>query len=68
LQLADAQHLLAREYGFPSWPRLKTHVESLAKEPTTPARGSMGGRRGQVQPTPEQSVSTCNHPHRRDGR
>ena len=26
--LADAQHALAREYGFDSWPRLKHHVES----------------------------------------
>jgi hypothetical protein len=26
-QLADAQHALAREYGFASWPRLKAHVE-----------------------------------------
>lgn len=26
-QLADAQHALAREYGFASWPRLKGHVE-----------------------------------------
>jgi len=29
LQLADAQHALAREYGFASWPKLKAHVESL---------------------------------------
>jgi hypothetical protein len=27
--LADAQHALARGYGFPSWPDLKVHVESL---------------------------------------
>ena len=27
-KLADAQHALAREYGFKSWPSLKTHVES----------------------------------------
>jgi hypothetical protein len=26
--LVDAQHALAREYGFPSWPKLKAHVES----------------------------------------
>ena len=26
--LADAQHALAREYGFASWPQLKTHVET----------------------------------------
>ena len=29
-QLADAQHALAREYGFASWPKLKAHVESIA--------------------------------------
>lgn len=29
-QLADAQHALARDYGFASWPKLKVHVESMA--------------------------------------
>ena len=29
-RLADAQHALARDYGFASWPKLKAHVESLA--------------------------------------
>ena len=29
LKLADAQHALAREYGFASWPKLKAYVESL---------------------------------------
>jgi hypothetical protein len=28
--LADAQHALAREYGFASWPKLKAHVDSLS--------------------------------------
>jgi hypothetical protein len=32
-QLADAQHVLAREYGFASWPKLKAHVESTAAAP-----------------------------------
>ena len=31
LKLADAQHAIARDHGFPSWPKLKEHVESLAK-------------------------------------
>jgi hypothetical protein len=30
-QLADAQHKLAREYGFASWPQLKTHVELVLR-------------------------------------
>lgn len=29
LKLSDAQHAIAREYGFASWPKLKAHVESL---------------------------------------
>jgi hypothetical protein len=32
LQLADAQHELAREYGFASWPRLKAHAEAVMSE------------------------------------
>jgi len=27
LSLAGAQHILAREYGFASWPKLKQHIE-----------------------------------------
>jgi glyoxalase superfamily protein len=34
LKLADAQHAIAREYGFASWPKLKSHVESLAQSAT----------------------------------
>jgi hypothetical protein len=30
VSLADAQLVIAREYGFESWPKLKRHVESLA--------------------------------------
>jgi hypothetical protein len=28
-QLADAQHTVAREYGFASWPKLKAHIDAL---------------------------------------
>jgi len=31
--LVDAQHALAREYGFPSWPKLKEYVEAKGAEP-----------------------------------
>ena len=31
MKLADAQHVIARDYGFASWPKLKEHVESLAR-------------------------------------
>lgn len=34
-RLADAQLVLAREYGFPNWARLKTYVEAAGRSPTT---------------------------------
>ena len=37
-QLADAQHALAQEYGFSSWPKLKTHVEAVSSA-TSPLAG-----------------------------
>jgi ankyrin repeat protein len=35
-KLSDAQHLIAREYGFENWAALKERVESLATEPIDP--------------------------------
>src|SRR3984885_1192999 len=32
-KLADAQHTLAAEYGFATWAKLKSHVESLGLSP-----------------------------------
>jgi ankyrin repeat protein len=32
-KLADAQHALAREYGFPTWAKLKLHVVTLGLPP-----------------------------------
>jgi len=44
-QLADAQHALARNYGFASWPKLKAHVESLpAAEKTAGPASPFTGR------------------------
>jgi hypothetical protein len=34
-KLADALHLIAREYGFETWPRLKAHVEAASEDPVT---------------------------------
>src|SRR5260370_29855087 len=34
--LGDAQLVIAREYGFASWPKLKEHVESLLLETADP--------------------------------
>jgi hypothetical protein len=35
-KLADAQHALAGEYGFSSWPTLKAHAESLVERAQPP--------------------------------
>src|SRR5262249_39985311 len=32
-KLADAQHVIARDYGFASWPKLKEHVHSFTLGP-----------------------------------
>jgi len=32
-KLADAQRDLARDYGFPSWTKLKRHVDTLSSDP-----------------------------------
>jgi hypothetical protein len=39
-QLADAQHAIAREYGFASWPKLKSHVESMPPPAQNPFVGT----------------------------
>jgi hypothetical protein len=38
-RLSDAQHTIAREYGFSSWPRLKAHVERESTPPPNPFVG-----------------------------
>jgi ankyrin repeat protein len=35
-KLSDAQHLIARDYGFESWAKLKERVESLSAPPVDP--------------------------------
>lgn len=35
-KLADAQRAIARDYGFPSWRKLKAHVEAVAVQPAPP--------------------------------
>src|SRR2546428_2981790 len=35
-KLSDAQHLIARDYGFDSWSKLKERVESLAEKAEDP--------------------------------
>ncbi|GAB3746485.1 ankyrin repeat domain-containing protein [Microlunatus parietis] len=40
--LSEAQLVVAREYGFPSWPRLKRYLETVAEfrwDPTDPGQG-----------------------------
>ena len=40
IKLTDAQRVIAREYGFPTWARLREHVQSLARTRRTGHRVS----------------------------
>lgn len=39
VQLAEAQHALARDYGFASWPKLKAQVDSAVAAVVSPLAG-----------------------------
>jgi len=41
--LADAQLVIARSYGFPSWPRLGRHLELVERYSRSPHRQPVGG-------------------------
>lgn len=41
--LVDAQHALAREYGFASWPKLKAHVDAVAASAPGDGRAARDG-------------------------
>lgn len=51
-KLSDAQYAIAREYGFPSWPKLKAYVESVSG-PTTAAAALVG----EVSQGPEENAA-----------
>ena len=36
-KLVEAQRLVAQDYGFPSWAKLKVHVESFAADRASPS-------------------------------
>jgi hypothetical protein len=48
--LADAQLVIARSYGFPSWPRIVRHLELVDRYSRSPHRQPIGG----ALDTPEQ--------------
>ncbi len=46
---ADAQLVLARQFGFSSWPRLKAHLELVARYARSPHEQPVGGPLGDEQ-------------------
>jgi Glyoxalase superfamily protein len=42
--LSDAQHELAKKYGFASWPKLKAHVEQMSSPTLATQNGAVVGR------------------------
>jgi Clp amino terminal domain, pathogenicity island component len=56
-KLADAQRVLARQYGFPSWPKLKAHVERLeASRPVPDDAGRPAGTPRSLQSIAEERI------------
>ena len=49
LSLADAQLIIAREYGFDSWPKLKHHVQGLAQAASSTVEGDFKPPAGPVE-------------------
>src|SRR5215471_6130840 len=73
-KLTQAQHAIAREYGFSSWPKLKVHIESLpqlAIEPEPdpgPAHGGLGGggtTAGSLEPDGREAAVVSSHASQR---
>jgi len=59
-QLVDAQHALAQEYGFPSWPKLKAFVEAQAAASTTsPLVGRWQANVGKSTRHPDQTFTSA---------
>ena len=56
-KLTDAQRLVAREYGFASWAKLKAHVESVAPANRRRSRSSSRWARGARRPAARQRRS-----------
>ena len=60
-RLADAQHALARGYGFSSWPHLKAHVESVRRQSAAPPSGIREPEDGTADAAPSRS-DRSSHP------
>lgn len=67
-KLADALHVIAREYGFDTWPKLKGHVQSLTRI-LTPAellsaavRASDAGKTERVLESNPELIAQINEP------
>ena len=71
LGLAEAQHIVARAYGFASWPKLKQHVETvlaaqhtLSVRPATPDKreARRRARQQQTQALAERLIAAAQKP------
>ncbi len=61
-RLADAQHAVAHGYGFPSWPELKLHVESVRQQRragSSAPRGQEGATADNVSGVPHVAIKDC---------
>jgi hypothetical protein len=60
IQLADAQHALAMDYGFASWPRLRAHIEHLSEvRQVSPLNGRWAADLTRSRPHPDNPWQTA---------
>jgi hypothetical protein len=69
-KLTDAQHAIARGYGFSSWPDLKRHVESVRRRPDRAVAAQLRSREPAlndtaIAPLPDADVGPRDRHHER---
>lgn len=47
-KLADALHVIAREYGFETWPALKLHIDTTSEDPVAALAAAIKARRASL--------------------
>jgi hypothetical protein len=57
VQLADAQLIIAREYGLPSWAKLKSYVEALPQQTPSVPEGTLSPRKCSIRELAEEVMA-----------
>jgi hypothetical protein len=61
-KLSDALHVMAREYGFDTWPKLKLHIAAGSGDPAEALAAAIKGSNASLG-SRLRTPSTCEVPH-----